>query len=206
MTFIHRAKFDDSDEATVELFKRHQKHYGFIPNYTKLYKNRVGVMDAWSTLQITIKSNIKLHEFELVTLATAMAINNSGCSLAYAKILNRKYYNESELKKIVYENGRGVLTERQILIMGLARKVATDAGEVTQEDINNLKQVGCSDEDIFDVVTTAAARCFFGKITDALGAQPDPVFHESTNTFKEMFVVGRSISTKESTIFKKHGS
>ena len=199
MTFIHQTNLEDSDESTQKLFKRHQQHYGFVPNYTKLYKNRVGVMDAWATLQSTIKANVKLHEFELVTLAAAMAMKNSSCSLAYAKILNSKYYDENELKKIVFENGKGVLTERQTLMMSLARKVATEASEVTQQDINNLKQVGCSDEEIFDVVTTAAARCFFSKITDALGAQPDPIFHESTNAFKQMFVVGRSISTKKPT-------
>jgi uncharacterized peroxidase-related enzyme len=203
MTFIHQTNLEDSDESTQKLFKRHQDHYGFVPNYTKLYKNRVGVMDAWSTFLNTIKSNINLHEFELITLAAAMAMKNSYCSLAHAKILNNKYYNESELEKIVFENGKGVLTKRQILIMSLARKVAKDANEVTQEDINNLKQVGCSDEDIFDVVTTAAARCFFSKVADSLGAQPDPIFHECTNKFKDMFVVGRSISTKESAIIDK---
>jgi uncharacterized peroxidase-related enzyme len=203
MTFIHQTKLDDGDKSTQALFSRHQKHYGYVPNYTKLYKNRVGVMDAWSSLQNTIKSNVKLHEYELVTLAAAMAIKNSSCSLAYARMLNKKHYDENELKKIVFENGKGVLTERQILMMSLAKKVATDANEVNQEDIDRLKQLGCTDEDIFDVVCTAAARCFFGKINDALGAQPDPVFHGSTNSFRDMFVVGRSISTKAPTVLKE---
>jgi hypothetical protein len=49
-----------------------------------------------------------------------------------------------------------------------------DATAIEQADIDRVRALGrLSDADILDVVLAAAARCFFSKALDALGAEPD---------------------------------
>jgi hypothetical protein len=64
---------------------------------------------------------------------------------------------------------------------------------VTQEDVDRLRGLGLSDADIFDVVAAAAARCFYSKTLDALGAQADAVYAELEPGLRDALVVGRPI-------------
>ena len=62
--------------------------------------------------------------------------------------------------------------------MDLAGKVVDDATSIEQADIDRLRALGLSDQDILDVVLAAAARCFFSKVLDALAAAPDSNYDE----------------------------
>ena len=45
-----------------------------------------------------------------------------------------------------------------------------------------------------DVILTAAARCFFSKILDALGTRPDPGYRDPGPGLRQALVVGRPIA------------
>jgi hypothetical protein len=79
--------------------------------------------------------------------------------------------------------------------MDRAEKVAADAGSVTQADIDRLRSLGLSDDEIFDVVATSAARCFFTKIVDGLGGQPDGLYADLDPGLREVLTVGRPIAS-----------
>jgi hypothetical protein len=49
------------------------------------------------------------------------------------------------------------------------------------------------DEEIFDVAAAAAARCFFRKLLDAMGVQPDSSFNGLDPTLRRALTVGRAI-------------
>ncbi|MDX6492227.1 MAG: hypothetical protein QOH02_162, partial [Gaiellaceae bacterium] len=73
-------------------------------------------------------------------------------------------------------------------------KVAADTTEVTEADIQRLRDLGLSDPEIFDVVLAAAARCFFSKAVDAVGVQPDAEFSELEPGLRDALTVGRPIA------------
>jgi alkylhydroperoxidase family enzyme len=78
--------------------------------------------------------------------------------------------------------------------MDLADKVAMDATTVTQTDVDGLRAHGLSDAEIFDVIAAAAARCFFSKMLDGLGAQADARYAELDAPLRETLTVGRPIA------------
>jgi alkylhydroperoxidase family enzyme len=78
--------------------------------------------------------------------------------------------------------------------MRLAEQVVDDATAVTQADIDELRGLGLSDADIVAVVAAAAARCFFSKTLDALGAQADPAYRALGPELVEALVVGRPVA------------
>jgi alkylhydroperoxidase family enzyme len=77
--------------------------------------------------------------------------------------------------------------------MRLAERVAQDATAVTQADIDDLRERGLDDAEIFDVVATAAPRCFFSKTLDGLGVQPDAWYAELEPGLRGALEVGRPI-------------
>lgn len=80
--------------------------------------------------------------------------------------------------------------------MDLADKVAADATSVTEEDIDRLRAFGLDDGEIVSVVCAAAARCFFSKVLDGLGVQPDASYASVDPELREALVVGRPIASR----------
>jgi hypothetical protein len=72
--------------------------------------------------------------------------------------------------------------------------VVLNADRITSSDIEVLRSHGYRDEDIFDLAAAAAARCFFSKLLDALGVQPDSIFNDLDPTLRQALTVGRPVA------------
>jgi alkylhydroperoxidase family enzyme len=86
------------------------------------------------------------------------------------------------------------LSETDVAVMDLAERVADDASSIGEADLQQLRDLGLSQEDIMDVVLAAAARCFFSKTLDGLGVLPDSSYSELDPAMREALVVGRPIA------------
>ena len=86
------------------------------------------------------------------------------------------------------------LTPVESAAMRFARKVVEDATSVSAEDVAELRDLGLSDPEIFDIAAAAAVRCFFSKTLDALGVQPDPEYTAVAPELREALVTGRPIA------------
>jgi hypothetical protein len=62
-----------------------------------------------------------------------------------------------------------------------------------QAATRGCRDYGLSDEEIFDVVLAAAARCFFSKTLDATGTAPDAAFAQLPPPLRDALTVGRPI-------------
>jgi hypothetical protein len=74
MAFINIISEEQADGLLKELYEAANKLNGYVPNYVKAFSLRPEVYDAWSKLIGTIRSNMRLRRYELVTFATAMAL------------------------------------------------------------------------------------------------------------------------------------
>jgi len=60
-----------------------------------------------------------------------------------------------------------------------------------REDVEGLRAHGFSDAEILDIALAAAARNFYSKVLDAVGAEPDPVYLDMEPELRRALVVGR---------------
>ena len=93
-------------------------------------------------------------------------------------MLRKNFFSAEQLIAIVTDYRNASLDPQDVAVMALAEKVILDQHNVTQEDINGLLAFGLTDEEVLDVVLTAAARSFYTKVLDALGAEPDDAYLE----------------------------
>ncbi len=75
--------------------------------------------------------------------------------------------------------------------MALAKRIIRKAGDVTEDDIQELRGFGLSDEEILDVVLVTDMRAFFSKTIDALGADPDDSYKDLDPKLIEALAIGR---------------
>jgi alkylhydroperoxidase family enzyme len=112
-------------------------------------------------------------------------------------VLRSEFFTAEEVEAIVRDYRSAGLSGEDVALISFAEKVALDAHKVTQEDIDRLRRRGFSDEEILDVALTAAARSFFSKVLDAVGAEPDAKYQDLEQPLRETLTVGRKFPQTE---------
>jgi uncharacterized peroxidase-related enzyme len=146
---------------------------GDVANYERVFAHRPEIYAAWRQLVGAITGTMDLRRYELATLAAARRLRSRYCSLAHGRVLATQFYEPAEVRRIALGHHDADLDDVDVAVMDFAEKVAADASAITRGDVDRLRDVGLSDGEIVDVAAAAAARAFFSKMVDALGAEPD---------------------------------
>ena len=77
MTFIKTIPEESAEGLLKDIYQAAQKSMGYVPNYAKALCIHPEVYDAWTKLIGAIKSKMRMRRYELVTFATAMALDCS---------------------------------------------------------------------------------------------------------------------------------
>jgi uncharacterized peroxidase-related enzyme len=176
----------------AEMYDQDQGADGYVWNATKVFAHRPEVYAAWRRLVGAIKGTMDTRRYELVTVAAARQLRSSYCSLAHGKILLEEFLDAETVRDIA-DRGTAGLDPVDVAVMDFAAKVVRDATSVTQADVDRLRELGLSDADVLDVALAAAARCFFSKTLDAVGAQPDAQLAALDPEVRDALTVGRPI-------------
>jgi len=196
MAYIETSDPNETSGQARAMLERQQRAFGYVPNYAKVFSDRADVMDDWARLIATISGHLDPRRYELATVAAAIALRNSYCALAHGDRLRTKYLAPEEFEALLAGDATA-FSEADNAVMDLARKVAGDAASVSAEDVDRLRRAGLGENEIFDVVATAAARSFFTKLGDGLGVAPDASYLELPAGVREALTVGRAIDTAE---------
>jgi uncharacterized peroxidase-related enzyme len=111
--------------------------------------------------------------------------------LAHGALLRKNFFSADQLVAIVKDFRNAGLPPEEVAIMSFAQKIITQARQIKENDIDELRKHGLSDEEILDVVVACTARSFFSKTLDALGTKPDEAYLELEPELIQVLTVGR---------------
>ena len=195
MSFIDTISPAQASGQVREMYASEQADWGFVPDYARVFCHRPAVMELWGKLLTEIRRPVDPRRMELATFAAAHELRHSACSLAHGSALAKIIGKEAVLA-IAAGREDEVLDPVDTAILRYARKIARDAESVTAGDIENLRAHGLGDDEIFDIAANAASRCFFTKLLDALGAEPDSGLMKLDPELRQALTVGRPISER----------
>jgi uncharacterized peroxidase-related enzyme len=196
MTFIETIPEAQATGKVAEMYEADREAFAGLPNFTKAFSLRPEVYAAWRHLNGAIKANMDLRRYELATVAAARRLRSSYCTLAHGSVLMANFLEPAALRALVADFRTADLEPVDLAVMELADRVVHDATSVTQADVDRLRSLGLTDGEILDVALAAAARCFFSKTLDALGAQPDAKYSELEADLRDTLSVGRPIAQR----------
>ena len=192
MAFIREISLDEATPEVRALYDRDRETLGYVANYTKVFAHRPEVYAAWAKLIGAIRSGMDKRRYELITLAAAGRLQSSYCMLAHGTVLLRSnLVTPDGLEAIARDYRQAGLSPAEVAMMAFAEKVTLNAHAISVEDVETLRRYGFSDTEIFDIAVTAAARCFFSKTLDAMGAVPDDTFRGLDERLRDALTVGR---------------
>src|SRR5262245_23098850 len=109
-----------------------------------------------------------------------------------AVTLQSQIFTGAELEAIARDYRQAGLTPAEVAMMAFAEKIAGSAYTMTSADAEPLRRPGFSDTKVLDIASAPAARCFFSKVLDAVGAERDRVFSNIDENVRRALVVGRA--------------
>ncbi len=195
MPFIETVSLSEATGDVRNMYERQEQSFGYLPNYALVFCHRPEIMGLWAKLLSGIRRNLDRRRFELATLAAALELRSSYCSLAHGRALT-EYLSPEDVRAIAAGADVASVSAAERAMMDFARQVARDARAVTREQVEALRAHGFSDAEVFDVAAVAAARAFLTKLVDGLGAEPDSVFLDMEEAFRSALTVGRPIATR----------
>ncbi len=111
--------------------------------------------------------------------------------LAHGALLRKNFFNVEQIQAIIKDFHNAGLSAEEVALMAFAQKVINHPGRVEQEDMDELRGHGLTDEDILNVLTAVTARSFFSKTLDALDVQPDEIYRELEPELLQVLSIGR---------------
>lgn len=192
--FIDVVSEDAATGALADYYRQQRDAWGFLPNYAAAFAGRPDVAHAWNVLNATIRDGMDRRRFELATIAAARALHSTYCTTAHSMVLRDVCQDDATVRLIAADPSGQSLGPVDRAVFEFATKVATDAASVEQADIDRMRATGLSDADVADIAYAAAARSFFTRVLDALGAQLDPQTAAAfVPELRESMIVGRPV-------------
>jgi len=193
MAFIRTIPVQEATGDVKAMYEDAKEPSGDVPNYVKAFSHRPEVWKKYGEFGLSIRSNFDLRRYELVTVAAAAAIESSYCTLAHGQILSEKVLGPEQTQVFIRDFHQADLTPAEKAMVAFARKLAVRSSSVTQDDVDELHRNGFSDAEIFDIAAATMMRCFFSKLLEGLGAQPDHFYANLDPALRQVLTVGKPI-------------
>jgi uncharacterized peroxidase-related enzyme len=193
--FIETVPESEATGPLAEFYRQQRASWGFLPDYAEAFSTRPEVADAWNRLNGAVRDGMERRRYELATIAAARELRSTYCTVAHAGFLRDECDDAATAVALADDPSGASLDEVDRAVYQFAAKVARDAASVEQRDVDVLRELGITDAEVADIVFAAAARSFFTRVLDGLGARLDL---QTAETFPPdvlaSLVVGRPVA------------
>jgi uncharacterized peroxidase-related enzyme len=161
-----------------------QEKAGFIPNIFLALAHRPDEFRAFFAYHDALMERdggLSKAEREMIVVATSAANQCQYCVIAHGAVLRIRSKNPLIADQVAANYRKADITPRQKAMLDYAMKVSQSAWLVADEDLQNLRGHGFSDDDIWDI----------GSITAFFGLSNRLVNMGSFRTNDEFYLMGR---------------
>ncbi|GLR65290.1 peroxidase-related enzyme [Marinospirillum insulare] len=157
-----------------------QEKSGFIPNVFLVLAKRPAEFRAFFDYHDALmekESNLSKGEREMIVVATSGYNQCQYCVVAHGAILRIREKNPLIADQIAVNYHNADITPRQKAMLDFAVKVSQTAQEVSDADINELKQHGFDDEDVWDITGISAFFGLSNRMANVTAMRPNTEFY-----------------------------
>ena len=173
------------DEHTLpedirELYAANRQKPGFVPNVFQAYSLRPAQLRGFIALYDSIMeadSGLTKAEREMIAVAVSAENHCFYCLVSHGAILRIRSKNPIQADTIAANYRAADLTPRQRAMLDFAVKITRASDTCSDDDIEGLRAHGFGDEDIMDIIQTAAFFNYSNRVASALELRPNREFH-----------------------------
>jgi uncharacterized peroxidase-related enzyme len=171
------------DEDIRKYFDVCQEKLGIIPNVLRAFTVNQEKFRTFSALynQLMIDeetTNLSKLEREMIAVAVSSANRCYYCLVAHGQAV-RQLSGDPELGEMIVLNYRTAeLNRRHRAMLDFAWKLTLSPHDISEEDRQDLRDAGFSDQDIFDICDVAAFFNYSNRMAHGLDMMPNREYHK----------------------------
>lgn len=153
---------------------------GFVPNVFRVLAHRPDEFRAFFAYHDALmekESGLSKGEREMIVVVTSALNRCLYCVIAHGAIARIREKNPRLADQLATDYTRADISERQMAMLDFASLMADQAADVTDEDFDELREHGFTDDDIWDI---GAITAFFGlsnRMAGLTDMQPNDEFY-----------------------------
>ena len=163
-----------------------QEKSGFVPNVFVALAHRPDEFRAFFAYHDALmdkESGITKAEREMIVVATSSANECQYCVVAHGAILRIRAKNPLIADQIASNYRKADITPRQRAMLDFAMLVSQEAQSVSEDDFEDLREHGFSDEDIWDIGGVAAFFGLSNRMANMMSLRPNDEFYAMAREF-----------------------
>jgi uncharacterized peroxidase-related enzyme len=168
-------KIVEPNEAAGELkdiYSKVIKERGKLSNILKIHSLLPNTMITHLDFYISImfnKTGIRRADAELVATVVSAANKCDYCVNHHAEALKFYWKDEEKVKQAAEDFRKLDITEKQKAMLEFAEKLTLYPGAMKEDDINGLREIGFSDEEILSITLITNYFNFVNRVANGLG-------------------------------------
>ncbi len=177
MPWIEVIGEDGAEGELKELYSTLKEKRGKVANIMKIHSLNPASMKAHMELYVTLmfgKSGLTREEREMIGVAVSSANRCEYCINHHAEALNHYWRDGGKINEFVKNLDLSELGERKRKMVEYAVKLTKSPWEMSEKDVEELRQHGFKDRDILDINLIASYFNFVNRIALGLGVEFTP--------------------------------
>jgi len=153
---------------------------GFVPNVFSVLAHRPDEFRAFFAYHDALMekdSGLSKGEREMIVVVTSAMNNCLYCVIAHGAIVRIREKNPRLADQLATDYTRADITERQMAMLDFALLVADQAAQVTDDDLEELREHGFSKDDIWDIGAIAAFFALSNRMAGLTDMLPNDEFY-----------------------------
>ena len=165
------------DEASLPpevqaLYAAPREKLGFVPNVLRNFALRASHLLRWNEHYEELmkgESGLSKAEREMIAVVVSVANDCRYCIAAHSAALRKLTKDPALADAIAADHTTAPVEPRQRAMLDYARKLTLQVTEVTEADVERLREAGLADEDVMDVAEVTAMFNFTNRMASGLG-------------------------------------
>lgn len=171
---------DDVPEGVTRLWDKAAEAFGFVPNVFKAQAVNGDQFLAWwgyFNLLVNKEGYLSNAERELIAVVVSGLNRCTYCTVSHGAAL-REFTGDTVRADLIAVNWRQAdLPPREAAIAGYAELLTRAPDEVTQQDLEPLREVGLGDHEIMELVQVIGMFNMTNRVATAIGMVPNVEYH-----------------------------
>ena len=157
-----------------------QEKSGFVPNVFLALANRPDEFRAFFAYHDALmekEGGLTKGEREMIVVATSAHNQCIYCVVAHGAILRIREKNPQLADQISSNYRKADITPRQKAMLDFALKVSKNSHEISNADIDDMRELGFSNDDIWDIGAISALFALSNRMANLTSMRPNNEFY-----------------------------
>lgn len=166
--------------AMAAYFAKCEEKLGFVPNVLQAYSFDMAKLEAFVAMYndlMLAPSGLSKLEREMVAVTVSSQNHCFYCLVAHGAAVRQLAQDPVSGEFLVMNYRAAPLSPRERGMLDFAVKLTTQSDAIEERDRQNLRELGFSDRDIWDIAAVAAFFNMTNRLASATDMRPNRVYH-----------------------------